>query len=58
MSERPMKKTWTKNDQQSTNWVLSKLHEMSFDFGRDSDGTFIECIGALDGLAVGIKYCT
>ncbi len=32
------------------------MYESSTDFGRDSDGIFIGCIGALDGLVNQIKF--
>ena len=35
--------------------VLQKLQEISSDFGVDSGGVFIGCIGAIDGLAIRIK---
>jgi len=35
--------------------VLPKLREISSDFGADSGGVFIGCIGAIDGLAIRIK---
>ncbi len=50
-----LKEGMINNDQQSTNYALEKLNKISTDFGRDSDGIFIGCIGALDGLAIRIK---
>lgn len=34
---------------------IAKLNEISSDFAMDSDGCFVGCIGAMDGLAVRIK---
>ena len=38
--------------------AIAKLREMSHDFGVDSEGAFIGCIGALDGLAIRIRCPT